>query len=1028
MASHYIKQGSTYYTPEKVNAARENIRQYEWAKEMALNAEKRADLYLSVGEDGLWRMVTSQNLPRSFAVNQELGCPVCKTNIHAYGRWPYLADVKINPWKIECPSCHSLFPSNDFGAYYKSGLDERGEFQPGITDRSLLVNTGYPGQDATLYVDDGYGWIDKDGNRYTFIAFYNHWKLWINMIDAGGNKFPEGYPLGHGGIIHNALDSFKDAYLYTGKPEYARAGIIMLDRIADIFPCMDSSAYKWEDGFRNSHGGSGKGKITGNIWDTGLCKTFAQAYDAFFPAMEDSYILDFLSQKANEYPLLNSKSSPADIRRNIEKNLLQEIFKGVKNCQVRGNNGSHQSALAMAAVVADDPLTTPVMLDFIFQTQEEFNHDQLTGGNLSKSLIDDIDRDGFGNEASPSYNNIWVQTFAQIADILKDYDRYPKGDLYQHPKFIKMSEAHYHLMMCDRYTVTIGDSSSVGNPHLFGNMTTAINSYEKTKEPLFAHMAWLLSGKDIDKLHAGIFSHDPENIKKVVQNFLTTGTFNNPKSDHLSGYGFTALRDGTGENQRDIWMYMGRNTGHGHKDTLYLGMHAFGVDMAPDLGYPEQCDSVYQKTHHFDKHTVCHNTVMVDESNQKANLVGESIYFDNKKPVQFMDAAAPSAYPQTTLYRRCAALIRIDEIDSYVFDMFYVKGGNQHHYIFHAAEGQAIVRGAEIKKQETGTYAGKTIEYGCAYDAKPKERLTSYSGSGFHYLKNVERATDPKMPVCIDWSVKDTWNVGPKDTQRHLCMTLLEDVEEIALADGIPSQNRPGNPKSLRYVLAKRQGSKIESLFAAVIEPYRINKRIKSIEKLKMVCDDQNVHEKDQVAVMITMDTGITHIIIHSLHPDISYTVGDSIRFQGAFGFIIRENERVQYSYLCEGTRLSIGETVLMEEQPSVTGHIVDFTHELSMDNHINVRLDDSLCYSVPLTDQLLGKIIRIDNKTDRNPVYEIIKAERQSSDTYRLSIGNISLIRNLKDRYDLDKGYEYDIKEGDPFIIPLSVERYFEE
>jgi len=52
---------------------------------------------------------------------------------------------------------------------------------------------------------------------------------------------------------------------------------------------------------------------------------------------------------------------------------------------------------------------------------------------------------------------------------------------------------------------------------------------------------------------------------------------------------------------------------------------------------------------------------------------------------------------------------------------------------------------------------------------------------------------------------------------------------------------------------------------------------------------------------------------------------------------------------------------------------------------------------------------------------------------TNNISSQFINFLMNLQysyiyNPYDLDKGYEYDIKEGDPFIIPLSVERYFEE
>ena len=70
----------------------------------------------------------------------------------------------------------------------------------------------------------------------------------------------------------------------------------------------------------------------------------------------------------------------------------------------------------------------------------------------------------------------------------------------------------------------------------------------------------------------------------------------NLDSEMMTNFGFAMLRAGseytdvtatTAKNtSRDVWMYFGTNTGHGHVDTLNLGMTAFGLNFMPDLGYP----------------------------------------------------------------------------------------------------------------------------------------------------------------------------------------------------------------------------------------------------------------------------------------------------------------------------------------------------------------------------------------------------------------------------------------------------------
>jgi len=102
-----VKQKRTYYTHEKVDAARTNIRMYQWAKDIMNEAVENAEYYLSLGFDYLWNLVTSQSIPRSAAVCDD-GCPVCGKGINKFGHYPWIADSVNMPWKLKCPNCGTI--------------------------------------------------------------------------------------------------------------------------------------------------------------------------------------------------------------------------------------------------------------------------------------------------------------------------------------------------------------------------------------------------------------------------------------------------------------------------------------------------------------------------------------------------------------------------------------------------------------------------------------------------------------------------------------------------------------------------------------------------------------------------------------------------------------------------------------------------------------------------------------------------------------------------------------------------------
>src|SRR5690606_1755051 len=116
-----------------------NAQRYDWARQHVQEAEKAAEPWIQKSDEELWAMVFSPKLKRALAVNVDAGCPKCGKGI--YGErgsslYAWTAWVPGHPWKIQCPNCKELFPKNDFGAFYRSGISpEDGLFHPERADR-----------------------------------------------------------------------------------------------------------------------------------------------------------------------------------------------------------------------------------------------------------------------------------------------------------------------------------------------------------------------------------------------------------------------------------------------------------------------------------------------------------------------------------------------------------------------------------------------------------------------------------------------------------------------------------------------------------------------------------------------------------------------------------------------------------------------------------------------------------------------------------------------------------------------------
>jgi hypothetical protein len=986
-------------TQEEKTNARRNIERYEWARAMRDRAVAQAERWTALSDEALWHLPTEQSIPRGIHVNKERGCPHCGHGIDRFGNYPWKVDVINDPWKIQCPNCGERYPKNDFGAYYRSGKGPDGLFRRERADASLLYNSDHPDPNDPLHafgVDDSTGWKDLEGSIYRFIGYHGHYGAWTAVSDA--------------------LSALSEAYVLTGAQRTAHKATILLARVADLYPDMDYHFWA-ELGFENSDGLTGQGKVYGCIWEAGLVSGFARAYDTIRDALVDKEVCTFLSEKEKRFGLPPQGSAPA-LRAHVEEHMLRQIAPAILRGDISANEPRIQLTMATAAVVLNDPNESDRMLDWIFAPRSSGRQEgngmgnQGHGGHIPALFAGEIDRDGIGSEASPGYSFGWLMGMIELDEVISKRASYTRHNIQRDfPKFQEMLRAPARLIGLGRYTPNIGDTGSTGSPNRnVASVDLYLKAFERFGDSEFAQIAYWLNGNTTAGMHRSVFHPDPEQVGERVKQVIARHGARQERSDVLGGYGLAILRSGEEEHRRAAWIYYGRTMGHGHLDTGNLGLYAHGLDLMPDLGYPEYA-SAWPKRYGWTHHTVSHNTVMVDRTPQHPNYSGKLRLFGTSPGVQVVEFASANGYPQCPIYRRTVVLVNISPTDSYLVDLFRVEGGREHHFSFHGPEGNLSTQGLDLIPQRRGTYAGEGVPFGEFAD----EPFSShYRGSGFQYLYNVRRCAAPKPAISMDWQVKDTWRVLPESeirngiTDVHLRWTMLDPPGEVALCDGDPPQNKPGNPRRLKYGMVHSEGAPASTGFFSVIESYRGESAIRSIEPVSVEPGDEPGTHLKARALKITLAGGRVDTLMFSLDPDRMRRIEDRIAFCGSLGFYSEMDGRLRDAFLINGTRIGPDQSPLRMARRAWSGSVA--------------RFERGRIYTeapLPTDGSLIGQWVMVENDNERDACYRIRKVHRKGDQTI-LEVGNVDFVRGMVDERDYSRGSLYEIAEGDRFVIPL--------
>jgi predicted RNA-binding Zn-ribbon protein involved in translation (DUF1610 family) len=985
-ASAAAKEASLLVTAEMRARAVENATKYRWAKDLQASAKAAAARWRALSDEELCSLVTSQELPRASSVKAGVfyqkvrpGCPQCGEAILRFGdAWQRSSQ---QPWKLRCPSCGEAYPKNDFARFYATALDKHGNFCRALGDRSLLFNTEHPQPDDplhTLYVDDGYGMRDKQGNVYHPVAYCNNGQ-WSDVV--------------------RAVSDLARAYAYTDDVCYAHKAAVLLDRVADVYPAMDYLPLH-RLGFQHSQGGSGRGRINGCIAECSVGKALAQAYDWVFDGIvRDPSLRDYDRRKAARYQLPERNDARA-ICRHIEDHLLLEILRSAKDLRIAGNLGMTHTCAAVAALALDRAEETQHWLDWIFAPS-------FPGwggpGGVPWVLVEGLDADGMGGECG-GYGLIWSRSFVELAELLAASPRYNRYDMVREfPKLKQCFLVEARLACLDAAMPPIGDSGATGLWGRAGDALRFARGFDLFGDPRLAELAWRYAEGNARRLRqpADLFVRASSTLAERVA-AAAKGQAPPPlRCEHLGRYGQAVLQTPQREQGRAVWIHYGYGKGHSHADALNLGLYAHGVDMLPDLGYPAYTGSFPERLA-WTSNTISHNTLLVDDTGSRPSPGGKINLLVDAAPLRAIDVSCARAYAKTTVYRRQVAMIDVGN-NSYVVDVFRARGGANHRLSWHGPAATAALRGVALTAQARGSYAG--------VDLAPRQldgpQGKRYQASGFTYLYDVAHSRGPVAgPWTADWKAEDLRGRIAAGSEPHLRLHGLTPCDELALASGDPPQNKAGNPRRLRYLIQSRLGTDLSSQFVSVLEPYDQRPFIRRVRSLKV---EHRGGVDTVAAVAVEFENGNTDVVIWCQEPA-QVRVEGGVELDGLLGLVRCSGGSVQSMRMAQASRLKAGAEELRCTVPVYRGRVARIDPQDPQDQRV------VLAPPPPAPVKLQRRVIHFQTRLPWDTSYDITG---QGADW--ISTGEITLVRGFRVPTDFRSGYLYAVNPGDEYAIPIS-------
>ena len=680
--------------------------------------------------------------------------------------------------------------------------------------------------------DPGTGYVGPGRRIHYFVGSYNAW-----VVET---------------LTFKAVDSLAYAYTLTSDERYAAKAAVILDALAAVYPQCDKGSWDYP-----SNPPSGR---------------FNRPW--YQVARVLVHYVDFYDQIRGSAALDTPSVAPGlTRRRNIEEHLLRN---GAEYCYRESLKGGLHNG---EADYIRGGLAVGALLDIPRYIQWAVD-----GPYGIYSLIENnIDRDGGYFETSSLYANHTRGLYFSFAEPLLNYrgTAYPRGlDLYRHPKLRLFFALHNLAQNAAGHMPRYGDSgpdtakiAAPARPFDRDDYDYLERLYARTTSParereLAAAIRWLAGGRlealrgsdhaNPDAMGGGfaesrwMLFHATE-LPPVAAALPPDLERRLLASDFLGQKGIALLRSG----DQALVLRFGPSLNHGHLDDLNINWFARGYELTYDLGYGNGATHTQVG---WAKQTAAHNLVVVDETSQLQNSgSGGSLHlFADLPGLKLAEASSEESHRArgVSLYRRTVALVG-EGADSYLVDIFRVRGGSRHDYGFHALGDDATLTGVTLGAREAGSLAGPEVAWGerqlndgYLSGVAQTPYWVAPPGNGFGFLVRPRRGT-PAGSWSADWRIDAA-------TRLRLHLPAGEAAEAVtAVAPGI----YPAQPRA-RYVFARRRGAApLESRFVAVAEAYEGTPRIRTVERLPV---EGPAGEVPQVAVRVERTDGTVDYLFSS--------------------------------------------------------------------------------------------------------------------------------------------------------------------
>jgi hypothetical protein len=798
------KTGSALYPPEVVARVRENVANDPWAAKVRDEMVEAAAFWHDMPDEALWDLMFGPELERSWMVWSNGYSPVTGEPVPMYN---WKADAQGHPWKLQDPTSGEWFPKNDFKAYYDSGLNAAGRFDPALADASLLFNTEHPDPADPKHlfgVDDGTGYVNEKGERWRFIATYLIYGQWKQGVLGG-------------------IRALSAAHVLTGNPVHARKAAILLDRVADFYPEFDfgAQAILYE-------GPGAAGYVS--TWHDACEETreMVMCYDMIFDAIQgDDTLVAFLAKQAETAGLENPKRSFADIQRNIEGGILRDAL--AHPDKIHSNYPRAEILKAVTVAVLQEP-------------EEEFW--RLVEPMIEKTTaVDGVT----GEKGLAGYASF---TLSALACFLSEFSKadpaFVEDMLARFPRLKDTFRFHIDTICLQRYYPLIGDTGHFaarvdryvgadflepgGDPFSWGKWTLLAPSnyrlfwklYEATGDASFVQILYRENGHSTDGLPYDLYASDGAAFREQVNAVIDkVGDQIDPGSVNKEAWCLAILRAGQGEHERALWLDYDTGGGHGHQDGLNLGLFAHGLDFMPDFGYPPvQFGGWGSPRAMWYTETAAHNTVVIDGKNQ-GNGQGKTLLWHEEDGVHAI-VAEGAAFAGVERYERTAVMVDIDETNFYVVDVFRVRGGKEHTKFMQSHWGKLTTDGL---------------------DPKPVEMFP-----GNEQMRNFQLDADAPNAWQAHWAIEDQYEMlDHKDPLGLHYWDFTRDAaagisEAWIVANSFDGNNERWIPRLVMQREAQ-DDAPLTSTFVAVFTPWRNARAVKAVHRLDAEADSEVILE-----------------------------------------------------------------------------------------------------------------------------------------------------------------------------------------